>query len=62
MTNRQKLDERAKAFTRQVLVEDFKQSASDDLVNTVARKVTRAMPTKAMAAMAKAPRSMAEAD
>ncbi len=53
MTQKYQMDERAKAFARQVLTEDFKQKPSDELVLSVAKKVTRAMPTRTMAKIAR---------
>ena len=62
MTARIKLDERARALVRQILTEDFKQPASDEVVQAVARKVSRAMPQRTMAKLARREKAAAAAD
>ncbi|HEY1856843.1 hypothetical protein [Acidocella sp.] len=44
MTVKQKIAEQAEAFAREIITQEFKQPASDALVQAVARKVSRAMP------------------
>lgn len=48
MTVKQKISEQAAAFARDVITQEFKQSAPDDLVQAVAKKVSKAMPIKTL--------------
>jgi len=53
MTIKQKISEQAAAFAREVITQEFKQPASDELVQSVARKMVRAMPIETLTKMSK---------
>lgn len=48
MTVKQKISKDAKDFAREIIEKEFKQSASDELIQSVAKKLSRAMPIKVL--------------